>query len=73
MAHTMDKMPLEVGGRIDFAVFSTTVFGRFSTPMMCQAVLKVHRGGGMDIKESVADSRNKQDDVKDRVDEGRAH
>lgn len=41
--------------------------------MMCQAVLKVHCGGGMDINESVADSVNTQGDVKDRVDEGRTH
>lgn len=41
--------------------------------MMCQAVPKVHHWGGMDINESVADNGNKQGDVKDGVDEGRAH
>lgn len=69
----MDKMPLEFGGGVDFAVSSTAVFGRFSTPMMYQAVLKEHRRGEMDINESVADSGNKQGDVKDGVDAERAH
>lgn len=40
---------------------------------MYQAVLKEHRRGEMDINELVADSGNKQGDVKDGVDAERAH